>query len=156
MSEGMNKVLLFGHIGSDPELRHTTTGQSVLTFNLATNESYLDRAGTRQQRTDWHRAVLWGKRAEALYGMVKKGSCVLVEGGLRTRSYEKDGSKRYITEVNVRELCFASSRPPLHEAPASDEEAKPSLIEPKAELPGPSRSRARPRVSEPTDVVLSA
>jgi single-strand DNA-binding protein len=157
MSDGMNKVLLLGNLGSDPELRHTTGGQAVLTFNLATNESYLDREGNRQQRTDWHRAVLWGKRAEALSGMLKKGSCVLVEGGLRTRSYENDGQKRYITEVNVRELCFASSRPPLHQAPAADEEAKLSLVEPKVESsPGPSRSRSRPRAVESPGLVLTA
>ena len=157
MSDGMNKVLLLGHIGGDPELRHTTGGQAVLTFTLATNESFLDREGNRQQRTEWHRAVLWGKRAEALSGLLKKGSCVLVEGGLRTRSYEKDGSKRYTTEVNVRELCFASPRTALSQAPASDEEAKVSLGEHNLEpSPGPSRSRSRPRLTETPSAILTA
>jgi single-strand DNA-binding protein len=157
MSDGMNKVLLLGNLGNDPELRQTSGGQPVLTFNLATSESYLDREGTRQQRTEWHRAVVWGKRAEALHRLLKKGSCVLVEGGLRTRSYEKEGQKRYITEINVRELCFASSRPSAPPPPIGEEEAKPSLIEPKAEWgPGPGRSRTRPRAAEQPGLALSA
>jgi single-strand DNA-binding protein len=172
MSDGMNKVLLLGNVGSEPELRQTSGGNPVLSFSLATNESYLDRDGKRQERTDWHRAVVWGKRAEALSRLLRKGSGVLIEGGLRTHSYEKEGQKHYRTEVHVRELCFTSSRAPADHAPADrasaeqapadfppagDEQAKPSLIEPKIQWSaGPNRSRARVRPTEQPGLALSA
>ncbi|HEY3236190.1 MAG TPA: single-stranded DNA-binding protein [Polyangiaceae bacterium] len=99
MAEGLNRVFLFGNLGADPELRVTQTGQSVLKLRLATTESYLDRDRVRQERTEWHRVVIWGKRAEALSKFLTKGARVFVEGGLRTSSYEKDGIKRYSTDI---------------------------------------------------------
>ena len=107
MSDGMNKVLLLGNVGSEPELRQTSGGNPVLSFSLATNESYLDRDNKRQERTDWHRAVVWGKRAEALSRLLRKGSGVLIEGGLRTHSYEKEGQKHYSTEIIADQLALA-------------------------------------------------
>lgn len=105
----MNKVILCGHCGSDPELRFTTAGQGVLNVRMATSETYLDKDKQRQERTDWHNVVIFGKRGEALAKILAKGSQVVIEGSLRTSSYEaKDGSgKRFKTEViasNV-ELC---------------------------------------------------
>ncbi|MCC6213874.1 MAG: single-stranded DNA-binding protein [Polyangiaceae bacterium] len=100
MADGLNRVLLFGNLGADPELRTTSGGQSVLKMRLATTESYLDRDRVRQERTEWHNVVVWGKRAEALGRFLSKGSRLFVEGSLRTSSYEdKEGQKRWRTEV---------------------------------------------------------
>lgn len=99
MAEGLNKVMLLGNLGADPELRVTGGGQAVLKLRLATTETYLDRNNTRQERTEWHSVTLWGKRGEALAKFLTKGERIFVEGSLRTSSYEKDGEKRYRTEV---------------------------------------------------------
>lgn len=100
MAEGLNRVMLLGNLGADPELRFTQGGQAVLNLRLATTESYLDRDKVRKERTDWHNVVIWGKRAEALGKILGKGSSIFVEGSLRTSSYEdRDGNKRYKTEV---------------------------------------------------------
>ena len=109
MNNGMNKVLLLGNLGDDPELRHFETG-AKLRFRLATSESWRDKkTGELKERTDWHTITLWGKRAEALARILTKGSRVMIEGRLETRSFEADGAKRYITEVNASELYFAGS-----------------------------------------------
>lgn len=112
MSDGMNKVILLGNLGSDPELRYTTAGVAVLSIRLATNESYLDKNKEPQERTEWHTVVVWGPRAEGLARVLNKGSGVLVEGNLRTSSYEKDGQKRYRTEVHARDVYLTGKRPP--------------------------------------------
>ena len=112
MSEGLNRVMLLGNLGQDPELRHTQNGTAVLNMRLATTESYLGRDGKRQERTDWHNCVVFGKRAEGLSKFLRKGASVFVEGSLRTSSFEgKDGQKRWKTEVNVRNLLLTGSRP---------------------------------------------
>jgi single-strand DNA-binding protein len=111
MADGLNRVMLLGNLGADPELRVTNGGQSVLKMRLATSESYLDRNRVRQERTDWHNVVVWGKRAEALGKMLSKGTRLFVEGGLRTSSYDdKDGNKRYRTEVIATNVIFAGAR----------------------------------------------
>lgn len=99
MAEGLNKVMLLGNLGADPELRVTGGGQAVLKLRIATTETYLDRNNTRQERTEWHSVTMWGKRGEALSKFLTKGERIFVEGSLRTSSYEKDGEKRYRTEV---------------------------------------------------------
>ena len=100
MADGMNKVLLLGNIGADPELRVTSGGQSVLKIRLATSESYLDKNRVRQEKTEWHSVVVWGKQAEALGKFLEKGSKIHVEGSNRTTSYDdKEGVKKYKTEV---------------------------------------------------------
>lgn len=105
MADGLNRVFLLGNIGADPELRVTAGGQSVLKIRLATTESYLDKNRTRQEKTEWHSVVVWGKQAEALGKFLQKGSKVHVEGSIQTRSYDdKDGNKRYQTEVNARSV----------------------------------------------------
>jgi len=107
MKEGLNKVFLLGSLGGEPELRHTQSGTAVLNLRIATNESYLDKQGVRQSSTTWHRAVVWGKRGEALAGILRTGSAVMIEGRLRTDSWEaQDGTKRYRTEVIVREIML--------------------------------------------------
>ena len=111
MAEGLNRVLLLGNLGADPELRVTGGGQSVLKLRLATSESYLDRNKVRQERTEWHSVVVWGRRAEALGKILSKGSRIFVEGGLRTSSYDdRDGNKRYRTEVVASNIILAGGR----------------------------------------------
>lgn len=96
---GLNKVMLIGNLGQDPELRFTQSGQGVLSMRIATSESYLVD-GERTERTEWHTVVVWGKRAEGLNKIVQKGTQIYVEGRLQTRSWEtKQGDKRYSTEV---------------------------------------------------------
>lgn len=107
MADGLNKVMLLGNLGADPELKMTSGGQAVLRLRLATTESYLDRNNARQERTEWHSITLWGKRAEALAKFLTKGERIFVEGGLRTSSYEKDGEKRYRTEINATNIILA-------------------------------------------------
>jgi len=99
MADGLNKVMLLGNLGADPELRITSGGQPVLNLRLACSESYLDKDKNRHERTEWVNVTVWGKRGEALANLLTKGARVFVEGGLRTSSYEKDGDKRYKTEV---------------------------------------------------------
>ena len=107
MAEGLNRVMLLGNLGADPELRYTQGGQAVLNLRLATTESYLDRDRVRKDRTDWHNVVVWGKRGEGLSKILSKGSSIFVEGSLRTSSFEgRDGVKRYKTEINARNVLL--------------------------------------------------
>ena len=100
MAEGLNRVTLLGNLGAEPELRMTNGGTGVLKLRLATSETYLDRNKQRQERTEWHRVVVWGRRAEALGKILTKGDRILIEGSLRTSSYDdKDGNKKYTTEI---------------------------------------------------------
>src|SRR5262249_22136652 len=100
MADGLNRVMLLGNLGAEPELRMTGGGQAVLRRRLARTETYLDRNKARQERTEWHSVVVWGKRAEALAKILGKGSRIFAEGGLRTSNYEdRDGNKRYRTEI---------------------------------------------------------
>ncbi len=108
MAEGLNRVLLLGNLGQDPELRMTSGGSAVLKMRLATTETYLDKNRVRQERTEWHNVVVWGKRAEALSKILSKGSRLFVEGGLRTSSYDdREGNKRYRTEVVANNIILA-------------------------------------------------
>ena len=96
----VNKVVLVGHLGADPESRFTPSGVAVTTFNMATNESWKNKDGEYEDRTEWHRIVLFGKAAETASEYMKKGQLTYVEGRIRTRSWEdKDGMTRYTTEV---------------------------------------------------------
>ncbi len=96
----LNKVLLIGHLGADPESRFTTSGNAVTNFTLATNESWKSAEGDIKERTEWHRVVIFGKMAETAAEYMKKGQLVFIEGRLQTRSWEdKDKVKRYTTEV---------------------------------------------------------
>ncbi len=107
MSDGLNRATLLGNLGAEPELRFTQNGGAVLNLRLATTTSYLDRDKQRQERTDWHAVVVWGKRAEALAKILTKGSRLYVEGSIQTSSYEKNGEKRYKTEINASEIILA-------------------------------------------------
>lgn len=111
MAEGLNRVLLLGNLGADPELRFTGGAQAVLHVRLATTESYLDKDKVRRERTDWHNVTIWGKRGEALAKILTKGSTIFVEGSLRTSSYENaKGDKVYKTEVNANNIILAGGK----------------------------------------------
>lgn len=108
---GVNKVILIGNVGADPELRYTPGGAAVTNFNMATNESWTDNNGERQERTEWHRVVVWGRLAEICNQYLRKGSKVYIEGRLQTRSWEgQDGQKRYTTEVVARDMQMLDGR----------------------------------------------
>ncbi len=107
MAQGVNKVILVGHLGADPDMRYTPSGQGVCELRVATSESWNDKNGQRQERTEWHRIVVWGKRAEICSKYLSKGRQVYIEGRIQTRSYDdKDGNKRYITEVVASDVQF--------------------------------------------------
>jgi single-strand DNA-binding protein len=107
MAGGVNKVILVGHLGADPDMRYTPSGQGVCELRLATSESWNDKNGQRQERTEWHRIVVWGKRAEVCSKYLAKGRQVFVEGRIQTRTYDdKDGNKRYMTEIIANDVQF--------------------------------------------------
>ena len=107
----VNKVILIGNLGQDPELRYTPGGAAVTNFSVATNEVWKDNDGNKQERTEWHRVVLWRKLAEIAGEYLKKGSKVYIEGRLQTRSWEdKDGSKRYTTEVVADSMTMLDAK----------------------------------------------
>jgi single-strand DNA-binding protein len=110
MADGLNKVMLLGNLGQDPELKMIGGGQAVLNLRLATTETYLDKSNTRQERTDWHTVTVWGKRAEALAKFLTKGSQIFVEGRIQTRSYEKNGEKRYATDIVANNIILTGRR----------------------------------------------
>tara|TARA_Y200000002_G_C22504021_1_gene588449 strand:- start:82 stop:525 length:444 start_codon:yes stop_codon:yes gene_type:complete len=108
---GINKVILVGNLGQDPEVKYTAGGAAVTTLSLATSESWKDKdTGTDQEKTEWHRVVLWRRLAEIAGEYLKKGSKVYIEGQLQTRKWEQDGQTRYTTEVVGREMQFLDSR----------------------------------------------
>jgi single-strand DNA-binding protein len=103
----LNRVLLIGNLGKDPEVRFTGTGRAVGRFPLATSEVWNDAEGQRQERTEWHNVVVWGKQAETCGQYLAKGRQVFVEGSIRTRQYDdKDGNRRYMTEVIAQRVQF--------------------------------------------------
>jgi single-strand DNA-binding protein len=111
MAGSMNKVLLVGRLGRDPELRYTQSGTPVANFTMATDESFVDREGNRQERTEWHRIVVWNKQAETTSNYMSKGSLVLVEGSLQTRKWQdQQGQNRYTTEVKAQRVVFLDSK----------------------------------------------
>lgn len=111
MARGINKVILIGNLGADPELRYTGSGTAVCNLRLATSESYKDRDGNMVENTEWHSVVAWSRLAEICGEYLKKGSKVYIEGSLQTRQWEdKDGNTRYTTEVKAREMQMLDSR----------------------------------------------
>jgi single-strand DNA-binding protein len=107
MAGGVNKVILVGNLGADPDMRYTPSGQGVCELRIATSESWNDKNGQRQERTEWHRVVVWGKRAEVCSKYLSKGRQVFVEGRIQTRTYDdKEGNKKYITEIIAADVQF--------------------------------------------------
>lgn len=144
----INKVILVGNVGADPEVRYISEGLPTARFNLATSETYIDKDGQRVTKTEWHSVTAWRGLAKNVEQYVKKGSQLYVEGKLTTRSYEKDGITRYVTEIVANELKFLGKReggsestytapvPPAAAAPASAPAAAPVFEE--APMPAPA------------------
>ncbi|MBC7792423.1 MAG: single-stranded DNA-binding protein [Clostridia bacterium] len=107
MAGGVNKVILVGNLGADPEVRYTPSGQPVANFRIATSESWMDKAGQKQERTEWHRIVAWGKLAELCGEYLAKGRQVYIEGKLQTRQWDdRDGQKKFSTEIQAQNITF--------------------------------------------------
>jgi single-strand DNA-binding protein len=116
MSRSLNKVTLIGNLGNDPEVRSTTGGNRVATFSLATSRSWNDAAGAKQEKTEWHRCVVWNTKnsqlADIVEKYVKKGDKIYVEGRIEYRQWQdKENQTRYSTEINVRELLMLGGAP---------------------------------------------
>jgi single-strand DNA-binding protein len=140
----LNKVILIGNLGSDPEIRYTGTGSPVANFNIATNETWTGKDGERNERTEWHRIVVWGKLAETASEYLKKGKQVYVEGRLQTRQWQdREGGKRQTTEVVASTVLMLGPAPGdrmpadrgTREAPPVEVEAGDSQAPPDDDLP---------------------
>ncbi|HTP80340.1 MAG TPA: single-stranded DNA-binding protein [Bacteroidota bacterium] len=130
-SRSVNKTILIGNLGKDPELRYTSAGVAVVTFTLATNESWKDQDGNMQERTQWHNIVAWRKLAEIVGEYLKKGSRIYAEGRLQYRSYDdKNGVKRTVTEIVLDQMLMLDSR---GGGQSMDAGAPPAASEPPAE-----------------------
>ena len=118
----LNKAMLIGNLGRDPELKHAPSGDPVCNFSIATSESWTDKSGTRQERTEWHNIVVWRKLAEICQRYLTKGSKVYIEGRIQSREYDaKDGSKRRVTEIVAVQMVMLGSR----QKEAADTEPEP-------------------------------
>ncbi len=107
----VNKVFLIGNLGRDAEQRHTTNGTAVSNFTLATTDMWTDKSGQRQERTEWHRVVVWDRQAESLQPYLTKGKQICVEGRLQTREWnDRDGNKRYTTEIRADRITLLGGR----------------------------------------------
>ena len=107
----VNKVILIGRLGADPEVRYTQGGQAVANFNLATHEAWTDRQGQSQEKTEWHRIVVWGRQAETCGEYLRKGREAYIEGRLETRQWQdREGQQRYTTEVKAQTVRFLGGR----------------------------------------------
>ena len=145
----VNKVILVGRLGRDPETRYTSGGQAVCNFSLATDETYKDRSGERQKRTEWHKIVLWGKLAELGQQYLKKGSQVYIEGRIQSRQWDdKEGQKRTSFEIVATGMKFLGGRGDgggMGRSPEPDMGHAPSTEEPT----GCSSRRVRHRRERP-------
>ncbi len=111
MAASLNKVMLIGRLGKDPEVRYTQSGTPVATMNIATDESYTDREGKKVDQTEWHRVVVWSRQAENCAKYLRKGSLVFIEGNLQTRQWQdQQGQTRYMTEVRAQRVQFLDSK----------------------------------------------
>ena len=132
---GINKVILVGNLGQDPEVKFTAGGAAVTTLSIATSDSWKDKdSGMDKERTEWHRVVLWRRLAEIAGEYLKKGSKVYIEGQLQTRKWEQEGQTRYTTEIIARDIQFLDSRGSANTssqegAATTNEEAAPDVPE---------------------------
>lgn len=141
---GVNKVILIGNLGKDPELRYTPGGQAVATFSLATTERWNDKNGQRQDRTEWHNVVAWGKLAELVNQYLKKGRSAYIEGKITTRSWDdRDGVKKYRTEIVASQVQFLSNNS------SSANDMGPSVMD--QNIPGFDMAPVEPAIGGPVD-----
>ena len=124
----VNKAILIGNLGKDPEIRYTPSGQAVASFPIATTRRWRDKDGQAQEQTDWHNIVVWGRQAENAKEYLRKGRPVYIEGRIQTRNYDdKDGVKRYVTEIVAQTVQFLGGRP---DSDSGDRSAPPPPEEP--------------------------
>lgn len=139
---GVNKVILLGNIGRDPEVRYMPNGDAVTNFSVATSESWKDKStGEKREATEWHNCVAFRRLGEIAGTYLKKGSKVYVEGKLKTETYEKDGSKRYSTKIIVDEIQMLGARDGAADSSASDSGAVAHYDERAARTPAPRRDQ---------------
>lgn len=128
MSRSLNKCMLIGNLGSDPEVRSTTAGKRVASFSIATSRQWTSASGEKQEATQWHKCAVWGKLADVVEKWVKKGDRLYVEGEIEYRSWDdKDGNKKYTTEINVRDLVMLGGKNEDAARPASSRAAAGAL-----------------------------
>lgn len=147
MARGVNKVILVGNLGRDPEVRYSPNGQAVANVTIATSESWKDKnTGEKQERTEWHRIVFWGKLAEIAGEYLKKGSQIYVEGRMQTRKWtDKEGHEKYTTEVVANEMQMLGSRQGQGAPPSEfnqDEPATASAPAGASRAPSPAKAGA--------------
>ena len=121
----LNKVMLIGNVGTEPEFKATAAGTPLVSLSLATNEKWTDKSGNKQEKTEWHRCTAFGRTAELIGQYVHKGSKVYVEGKITTNQYEKDGEKRYSTEIIVNSIQFLDSKSQAQEPQRAKPQAAP-------------------------------
>lgn len=141
----VNKVILIGNLGKDPELKYLPSGRAVAEFSIATSENWKDKDGNRQEKTEWHNIVLWGRTAEVAKEYLSKGSSVYIEGRLQTRSWDdKDGKKQYKTEIVGDRMQMLGSRRDASSSGPADQGQPQEALAPGASGPdsqnGPSSS----------------
>ena len=141
MSGCINRVTLIGNVGATPEVKELPSGGRAANVRLATNEYWKDASGQKQERTEWHSLSMYGKLADLTERYVNKGDKIVVEGSIRTRSWEKNGEKRYATEITVRDMTFLGSRSDGDKytapksSPAAKVATKPSPVSDTDDLP---------------------
>lgn len=149
MARGINKVILVGNLGADPETRYTPSGTAITSIRIATSESWKDKtSGEQQERTEWHRVKFFGRLAEIAGEYLKKGGQVYVEGKLRTDEYEKDGIKRYSTDIIADEMQMLGGRGGASGGEGGGEYQKRERGPARGPQPGPAAPR---NVPAPTD-----
>ena len=155
----VNKVILVGNLGKDPELRYTPSGAAVATFSIATTERYKDRDGNRQEKTEWHNIVVWRQLAEICGKYLHKGKQIYIEGKIQTRSYDdRDGNKKYITEIVADQMHMLGSKSDDQAGSYGGQQNKPSegsynQDKPQSQYGGGQKSQPAPQskdFEEPT------
>ena len=147
MARSLNKVLLIGRLGADPEMRTTGTGMPVTTFSLATNRNWTDKEGTAQEETDWHNIVVWDRLAQICNEHLSKGRLVYIEGRLRTRTYEANGQKQYRTEIVASDMLMLDASGKAEPVRSREEAERPA----RQTATASAGARGRSRVAEPPD-----
>lgn len=131
----INKVILLGNVGADPEVRALDGGKKVARIRVATTERYTDQQGNKQEQTEWHSVTLWGGLADVVDKYVHKGSQVYIEGKIRTREYEAKGEKRYATEIIANDIKLLGRPKDANEAPQAVAPAPQAPVPPMGDLP---------------------
>jgi single-strand DNA-binding protein len=148
LMKSVNKVILVGHVGKDPEVKYTPSGAAVANFSIATNDRTKDKSGQWQERTEWHRVVAWQRLAEIVGEYVKKGNMIYIEGTLRTRSWDdkESGQKKYMTEIWANDMVMLGGRSEAADSPARARSAAANSFEQR--LPEPEPAAASPITDE--------